>query len=92
MSVERSVGTRQRAHLTDLNSRVKEIPGVRTYVAEERRYPGGQEDHFEIPSPEVKGARTEDAYTMLSEDGLISPEGQTKGGDVLIKQKSCGQA
>jgi DNA-directed RNA polymerase subunit B' len=60
----------------------------RTYTAEERRYPSGQRDSFEIPKVDVEGAQAEDTYSKLGPEGLIFPEADVGSGEVLIGRTS----
>jgi len=62
----------------------------RTYDAEERKYPNGQEDTFEIPDDTVRGYKDESQYVHLGEDGVIEPEISVEGsrGEVLIGRTS----
>ncbi|MGC9037386.1 MAG: DNA-directed RNA polymerase subunit B [Candidatus Micrarchaeia archaeon] len=60
----------------------------KTYVDEERRYPGGQHDVFKIPPATTENYLGEHAYSKLGEDGLIEPEMRVEEGDVLIGKVS----
>jgi len=60
----------------------------KTHETEERRYPGGQKDKFEIPPMSAQEYRDEAAYRYLSDDGLVLPESDVKVKDVIVGKTS----
>lgn len=60
----------------------------RSYSTEERRYPGGQKDKFEVPPEYVQGYLGEDAYRNLDQGGLVSSETAVAGDSVLVGKTS----
>jgi len=56
----------------------------RPYSAVEMNYAGGLKDQIIIPEKDTSGYRTENSYRFLEDDGIIYPEADLKGGDVLI--------
>lgn len=61
---------------------------LRTYAAEERRYPGGQRDRLEVPQEFVQGYMGEESYKDLDDDGITNPETVVSGDSVLIGKTS----
>ncbi len=60
----------------------------KSHETEERRYPGGQHDKFEIPPVTCQGYREEKAYRFLSDDGIVLPESEVHSKDVLVGKTS----
>jgi len=60
----------------------------RPYPTEKLRYPGGQVDEIMIPLKDVQGYTIEKDYRLLTEDGIVYPEAEVNGGDVLIGKTS----
>jgi DNA-directed RNA polymerase subunit B len=60
----------------------------RLYSTEEVKYPGGQEDKILVPEPGVRGYKGKEYYRLLEDNGIVSPEVEVKGGDVLIGKVS----
>ena len=70
---------------------------MRTYNAENKRFPGGQEERIEIPGTgldEIKGLKSWDSYSHLERDGLPVPETfltSEKGGNPVLVGKTSPQ-
>lgn len=60
----------------------------RVYTTVEYKYPGGQEDKLTVPSSDIRGYKGPRAYEKLEEDGIVAPETNVSGGDVLIGKVS----
>lgn len=56
----------------------------RLYSTVEYKYPGGVQDEITIPPTNVRGYRGPRAYEKLEEDGIVAPETQVSGGEVLV--------
>lgn len=60
----------------------------RTYVTEAQRYWGGQEDEIGIPESTIRGYKSEKEYSKLNSDGIVAPETEVAGNDVLVGKTS----
>jgi DNA-directed RNA polymerase subunit B len=60
----------------------------RVYTAVENDYPGGISDKIKVPSPRLIDHKGDKYYRKLGPDGIIDPEVEVEGGDVLVGKES----
>jgi DNA-directed RNA polymerase subunit B len=60
----------------------------RVYSAQEQDYPGGLSDRITVPSPKLYDHKGDQYYRKLAPDGIIYPEVDVEGGDILIGRES----
>ncbi len=60
----------------------------RPYSAVEMNYAGGLKDEIAIPEKDASGYKMEASYRFLENDGIIYPEAEINGGEVLIGKTS----
>ncbi|MGC8982433.1 MAG: DNA-directed RNA polymerase subunit B [Desulfurococcaceae archaeon] len=60
----------------------------RLYSTVEYKYPGGIQDEITIPPASVRGYRGHQAYELLEDDGIVAPETEVHGGQVLVGKVS----
>jgi len=56
----------------------------RLYSTVEKKYPGGIQDEITKPPPGIRNYKGLRAYDKLEEDGIVAPETEVVGGEVLI--------
>jgi len=60
----------------------------RVYTAAQSVYPGGAMDEIKIPEPNLMDHKGDEFYRKLAPDGIIDPEVEVRGGDVLVGRVS----
>ncbi len=60
----------------------------RTYTAIENVYPGGARDRITVPSPSLYDHKGDQYYTKLGPDGIVEPEEEVQGGNILVGRES----
>ncbi len=58
------------------------------YSVVEMNYAGGLKDEIAIPEKDASGYKTEESYKFLESDGIVYPEANVSGGEVLIGKMS----
>jgi len=60
----------------------------RVYAVTENSYAGGLKDTITVPSPKLYDHKGDQYYTKLGPDGIVEPEVEVDGGDVLVGRES----